>query len=154
MSNRGYITLRERAVRAWRQERPRRVAQLLKRAGLMLELREKLEEVLGDDLPIKLATDLRDRPIATIEQLRFTLIEDFENRRKNLMLLDACSRCEAETGLVIDSLANLGQLFEALETKVSLGCTECIGLTDDELRHPVLIKSTRAQSKRSMKREL
>ena len=50
------------------------------------------------------------------------------------MLLDVCSRCEAETGLIIDSLADLGQLFEGLGTKISLGCTECIGLTDDELK--------------------
>lgn len=151
MSNRGYVTLRERAVDAWRSERPKRVAQLLKRAGLMLELREKLEEVLGDNLPIKVATDLRDRPIATIEQLRFTLTEDCEKNQKKLLLLDACSRCEAETGLVIDSLADLGQVFEGLETKISLGCTECIGLTDDELRLPGLDKSTRMDVKRSTK---
>ncbi len=137
MSNRGYVTLRERAVRAWRRERPKRVAQLLKRASLMLELREKLEEVLGDDLRIKLATDLRDRPIATIEQLRFTLTEDCEKSRKKLMLLNVCSRCEAETGLIIDSLADLGQLLEGLRTKISLGCTECLGLTDDELKPQV-----------------
>jgi hypothetical protein len=134
MSNRGYGTLRKRAVHAWRKERPKRVAQLLERAELMLELRKKLEEVLGDDLPVNIAVDLRDRPIAIIEDLRFTLTNHCKKGRKKLMLLDACSRCEAETGLIIDSLADLGQLFESLGTKISLGCTECIGLTDDELR--------------------
>lgn len=151
MSNRGYVTLRERAVRAWRRERPLRVAQLLKRADHMLELREKLEEVLGDDLPIKLTTDLRDRPVATIEQLRFTLTENCEKGQKQLMLLDACSRCEAEVGVIVDSLAALGQLFEGLETKISLGCTECIGLTDEELRHLLLAKGNRAAVKRPAK---
>lgn len=134
MSKQGYGTLRKRAVRAWRKERPKRVAQLLKRTDLMLELRKKFEEVLGDDLPIKIVADVRDRPIAMIEELRFTLTNHCKKSRKKLMLLDTCSRCEAETGLIIDSLADLGQLFEGLGTKISLGCTECIGLTDDELK--------------------
>lgn len=134
MSDQGYITLRKRAVRAWRKERPKRIAQLLKRADLMLELRKKVEEVLGDDLPIKIETDLRDRPIATIEELRFTFANHRERNRKRLMLIDSCHRCQAETGLIIHSLADLGQLFEGLGTKISFGCTECIGLTDDELK--------------------
>ena len=134
MSNQGYGTLRKRAMCAWRKERPKRAAQLLKRANLRLELRKNLEDVLGDDLPVKIATDLRGRPIAMIEELRFTLTNHCEKSRKKLMLLDTCSRCEAETGLTINSLADLGQLFEGLGTKISLGCTECIGLTDDELK--------------------
>lgn len=134
MNKQGYVTLRERAVRAWQEERPNRVALLRRRVNLMRELRKKLEEVLGDDLPVKIATDLRDRPIAIIEELHFTLINHCKKSRKQLMLLNACSRCEAETGLIIDSLADLGQLFEGLGTKISLGCTECIGLTEDELK--------------------
>jgi hypothetical protein len=134
MSKQGYGTLRKRAVHAWRKERPKRIAQLLKRAGLMLELREKLEEVLGDNLPIKIATDLRDRPIATIEELRFTLTNHRGKNQKRLMLLDVCSRCEAETGLIINNLADLGQLFEGLGKKISLGCSECLGLSDEELK--------------------
>ena len=134
MSKQGYGTLRKRAVRAWRKERPKRIAQLLKRADLMFELRKKLEEVLGDNLPIKIITDLRDRPIATIEELSFTLTKHPGTNQKRLMLLDTCPRCAAETGLIIDSLADLGQLFEGLGMKISLGCSECIGLTDDELK--------------------
>lgn len=134
MNKQGYVSLRERAVRAWQEERPKRVALLRRRVNLMRELRKKLEEVLGDDLPVKIATDLRDRPIAVIEELRFTLTNHCKKNRKQLMLLDACCRCEAETGLIIDSLADLGQLFEGLGTKISLGCTECIGLTEHELK--------------------
>lgn len=134
MSNQGYGTLRKRAARAWLKERPKRVAQLLKRAELMIELRKKLEEVLGDDLPIKIETDLRDRPIATIEELRFTLTNHRQKNQKRLILIDVCHRCEAETGMIIDSLADLGQLFEGFGMTIRLGCTECIGLTDDELK--------------------
>jgi hypothetical protein len=134
MSHRRCGTLRKRAVRAWRKERSKRVAQLLKRADLTLELRKKLEEVLGDGLPIKIVTDVRNRPIAMIEELRFTLTHHREKNRRSLMLLDACLRCESETGLIIDSLANLGQLFEGFGGTINLGCTECIGLTDDELK--------------------
>ena len=123
-----------RAVRAWRKERPKRIAQLLKRADLMIELRKKLEEVLGDGLPIKITTYLRDLPIAMIEELRFTLTKHRRKNQKRIMLLDTCPRCAAETGLFIDSLADLGQLFEGLGMKISLGCSECIGLTDDELK--------------------
>jgi len=101
---------------------------------LKLELRKKLEEVLGDNLPVKIATDLQDRPIAIVEELRFTLTNHCKKNQKKLMLLDVCSRCEAETGFIIDSLADLGQLYEGLEMKVSSGCTECIGLTNDELK--------------------
>jgi hypothetical protein len=134
MNKQSYVSLRVRAVRAWREERPKRIALLRRRVNLTLELRKKLEEVLGDDLPVQLATDLQDRPIAIIEDLRFTLTSNCKKSRKQLMLLDACSRCEAETGLIIDSLADLGQLYEGLGTKISLGCTECIALTDDELK--------------------
>lgn len=135
MNKQGYVSLRERAVRAWQEERPNRVALLRRRVNLMRELRKKLEEVVGDDLPVKIAIDLRDRPIAIIEDLRFTLTNHCKKSRKKLMLLEACPRCEAETGLIIDSLADLGQLFEGLGTKINLGCTECIGLTEDELNH-------------------
>jgi hypothetical protein len=134
MNKQGYVSLRERAVHAWQEERPKRVALLRRRINLTLELRQKLEEVLGDDLPIRITTDLQDRPIAMIEEVRFTLTNHRKKSRKQLMLLDVCSRCEAETGLIIDSLADLGQLYESLGMKISLGCTECIGLTKDELK--------------------
>ena len=100
----------------------------------MIELRKKLEEVLGDDLPIEIGTDLRGRPIAMVEDLRFTLTSHPEENQKSLMLLDICHRCHAETGSIIDSLADLGQLFEAFETVISLGCSVCIGLKAAELK--------------------
>ncbi|MDQ3818855.1 MAG: hypothetical protein M3362_14440 [Acidobacteriota bacterium] len=147
MSTQWYGKLRERAVRAWRKERPERIARLLKQTALAHELREKLEEMFGNDLPIKTATDLLGRPIGTIEDLRFTLAEHSNRSRKCLMLLDVCSRCEAETGVVIDSLADLGQLFEGLEAKIGLGCTECVGLTDDDLKPPAYAKGTKSRGK-------
>lgn len=148
MSNQGRFTLRQRALRAWRKERPKRVAQLLKRAELAMELRKKLEEMFGGDLLMEIMTDFRGRPVAMIEGLSFTLTNRHEKDRKRLMLLDACTRCEAEAGLVINSLADLGQLFEGLGTKISLGCTECIGLTDEELPPSICAKRTRVRSSR------
>lgn len=130
MSNQGYSTLRKRAVRAWRKERPKRKARLLKRSDLMLELRGKLEEVLGDDLPIEIVTDLLDRPIATIEELRFTLSKYCDENRKQLILLDTCPHCNAETAVTINSLADLGQLFAGMGRVTILGCTKCLDLTD------------------------
>jgi hypothetical protein len=134
MINQGNVTLRERAICAWRKERPKRLAQLLRRADLTLELRKKLEEVLGDGLPIKIMLDLRDHPVAIIEDLRFTLTKHREKRRRGIMLLDVCPRCGTETGMTINTLADLGQLFEGFGAVIHLGCTECIGLTDDELK--------------------
>jgi hypothetical protein len=148
MNDQGYVPLRERALRAWGEERQNRIAQLTKRANLTLELHKKIETVLGSGLPIKIITDLQDRPIATIEEIRFTLDDRCAKSRKRLMLLDVCSRCAAETGLIIDSLADLGQLFEGLGMKISLGCTECIGITDEELKPPTVTKSTRVRTKR------
>ena len=126
--------LKERAKRAWREERPKRVAELLERINLAFELREKLEEVLGDDLPIKILTELQDRPVATVEELRFTLANPYARNLKSLMLIDSCPRCAAETGFIINTLADLGQLFEGFGTTINIGCTECIGLTDDDLK--------------------
>src|SRR5215216_5354209 len=117
MSDKGHVTLRERAARAWKKERPKRVAHLLRRASQRRELRDKLKEVFGDDIPIAITTDLQERPVATIEGLRFTFADQARGgRRKSLMLIDNCPRCEAETGVIIGTLADLGQLIEGLVT--------------------------------------
>lgn len=134
MSKKGYVPLRERAIRAWKEERPSRAAQLRKRVNLTLELREKLEEVLGVGLTMKIVTDLQDRPIAMIEELRFTLTNHLVDCPKDLVLIGICSRCEAETAFIIKTLADLGQLFECFGMSENLGCTECIGLTNDDLK--------------------
>lgn len=147
MDDRGYVPLRIRAVCAWREERQKRIAQLLKRAALILELREKLEEAFGSDLPIHITTDLMDRPIATVEELRFTLTNHYEQSLRRLMLLDTCPRCEAERGEVINGLADLGQLFEGLGEKIYLGCSECLGISDEELKPPVLTKNKQVKTK-------
>jgi hypothetical protein len=134
MSKQGSIPLKERAVHAWQEERPKRTAQLLKRINLTFELRQKLERLFGHDLPIKVVTDLQDRPIAMIDDLRFTLTTHGKKNQKNLILMDTCPRCWAETGVPINTLANLGQLLERFGTTLNLGCSECIGLTDNELK--------------------
>jgi hypothetical protein len=147
MDDRGYVPLRTRAVCAWRKERPKRIAQLLNRAALMLELREKLEEALGRDLPIHITIDLMDRPIATVEELRFTLTNNCEQSLRRLMLLDTCPRCETERGEVISSLADLGQLFEGLGGKIYLGCSECLGISDEELTPSTPTKNKEVKTK-------
>ena len=134
MVAKGHVPLRERAARAWQKERPRRIAQLVKRANLSLELRKKIEEVLGEDLPTRIIPDSQDRPVATIDEFRFTLSEQHEEKYKSLMLIDTCPRCEAETGYVINTIADLGQLIEGFGMTIRSSCTECIGLTDDDLK--------------------
>lgn len=106
-------------MRAWRKERPRRISRLSNRADLILELRKKVERILGDGLSIKITIDLLERPIATIEELRFTLSEHRDRSQRMIMLIDSCPRCGAETVVIINSLADLGQLFES-EKKTSL----------------------------------
>lgn len=105
------IPLKERAKLAWQEERPKRVAELLERLNLAFELRKKLEEVLGDDLPINILTELQDRPVATVEEFRFTLTPSYTTSPKSLILIDSCPRCAAETGFVINTLADLGQFI-------------------------------------------
>lgn len=137
MSGKGYVTLRERAERAWKKERPKRVAHLLKRANRTQELREKIEEVFGEGIPAAITTDLQDRPVAAIEGFRFTLPDEGrEGSPKSLVLIDNCPRCEAETGFVIDTLAELGQLIEGLMRLGRSSCSECLGLTDEDLKSP------------------
>jgi len=139
MSGKGYVTLRERAARAWKKERPKHVAHLLRRASRTQELREKLKEVFGEGIPATITTDLQDRPVATVEEFRFTLADEGrEGSPKSLVLIDNCPRCEAETGFVIDTLAELGQLFEGLMRLGRLNCSECLGLTDEDLKLPAL----------------
>lgn len=139
MSGKGYVTLRERAARAWKKERPKRVAHLLGRASRTQELREKLKEVFGEGIPTTITTDLQDRPVATIEGFRFTLADQGrEGCPKSLVLIENCPRCDAETGYVIDTLAELGQLFEGLMRMGRSSCSECLGLTDEDLKLPAL----------------
>lgn len=139
MSDKGYVTLRERAERAWKKERPRRVAHLLSRASRTQELREKLKEIFGEGIPTTITTDLQNRPVATIEGFRFTLADPGrEGSPKSLALIDNCPRCDAETGYVIDTLAELGQLFEGLMRMGRSSCSECLGLTDEDLKLPAL----------------
>lgn len=135
MSDKGHVTLRERAERAWKKERPKRVAHLLKRADRTQELREKLKQVFGEDIPTTITNDLQDRPVATIEGFRFTLADQGRDGcPKSLALIDNCPRCDAETGFVIDTLAELGQLFEGLMRLGRSSCSECLGLTDEDLK--------------------
>lgn len=135
MSDKGYVTLKERAERAWKKERPKRVAHLLRRAERTQELREKLREMCGEDVPATITTDLQERPVATIEGFRFTLADEGrECRPKSLVLIDNCPRCEAETGFVIDTLAELGQLLEGVMRLGRSSCSECLGLTDEDLK--------------------
>jgi hypothetical protein len=135
MRDKGYVTLKERAARAWKKERPKRVAHLLRRVNRAQELLEKLKEVFGEDIPVAITTDLQDRPVATIEGFRFALADQVrEGCPKSLVLIDNCPRCEAETGFVIDTLADLGQLFEGLTRMGRSSCSECLGLTDDDLK--------------------
>lgn len=134
MAAKGHAPLRERATRAWQKERPRRVAQLVRRARLSLELRKKIKEVLGEDLPMRIITDPQDRPVAIIEEFRFTLSEQHDGEYKGLILIDTCPRCEAETGYTINTIADLGQLIEGFGITIRSSCTECIGLTDDDLK--------------------
>jgi hypothetical protein len=139
MAAKGYAPLRERAARAWQKERPRRVAQLMRRARLSLELRNKIKEVLGEDLSVRIMTDPQDRPVAIIEEFRFTLSEQQEGKYKGIMLIDTCPRCEAETGYTINTIADLGQLIEGFEITIRSSCTECIGLYHSSVerdRHP------------------
>jgi hypothetical protein len=135
MSDKGYVPLRERAAQAWKKERPKRVAHLLRRASRTQELREKVKEVFGEGIPTTITTDLHDRPVATIEGFRFTFVDRFPGRRhKSLMLIDNCPRCDAETGFVIDTLTELGQLLEGLTRLGRSSCSECLGLTDEDLK--------------------
>lgn len=134
MENRVYVPLRERALRAWRKDRPKRIAQLRRRIAVAISLREELEKVFGDSLPINVITDLHNRPVAIIEELRFTFIDFRGESEKNIALINVCPRCEAEVGFAIGNLAELGQLLESFDTSKNLGCSECIGLSDSELK--------------------
>lgn len=133
MSNPEYVSLRERALRAWEEERPNRVARLMKRAHQMRELSTKLKEVLGSDLPIRVVIDIKDRPVAEIENFRFALTTIGEENQKRLLLIEPCPRCGTETALLIDILADLGQLFDRCGDTLYLGCSECVALTNEDI---------------------
>lgn len=89
--------------------------------------------MLGSGLPINVVTDLQNRPIAIIEDLRFTFADFGRESRGNISLIHVCPRCEAEVGFAVGNLAELGQLLDSFDTSKNLGCSECIGLTDSEL---------------------
>jgi len=126
-------TLKDRAERAWQEERPKCAVRISKRAHQINELRRKIEDILGSDIYINIQVESNERPVAVIENLRFVLVSCGHRNRKRLMLVYPCTRCLAEAGSTIDSLAELGQLLDYFATVGSSSCSECIGLTDNDL---------------------
>lgn len=126
-------TLKERAERVWQEERPKCAGRISKRAHQINELRSKIEDILGPGLFINIQVESNERPVAVIDNLRFVLASCGNKSRKSLMLIYSCTRCLAEAGSIINSLAELGQLLHYFATVGYSSCSECIGLTDSEL---------------------
>jgi len=127
-------TLKDRAERAWQEERPKCAVRISKRAHQINELRRKIEDILGSDIYINIQVESNKRPVAVIDNLRFVLVSREHKRRKSLMLIYPCTRCLAEAGSIINSLAELGQLLHYFAAVGYSSCSECIGLTDSELK--------------------
>jgi hypothetical protein len=127
------LTLRERAERVWQKERPKSTVRISKRAERIYELRSKIENILGSNLFVDIQVESYGRPVAVIENLRFVLTSCDRKNRRSLMLIYPCHRCLGESGSIINSLVELGQLLHYFATVGSSSCSECIGLTDSEL---------------------
>jgi hypothetical protein len=126
-------TLKERAERVWQEERPKCAVRISKRAHEINELRRKIEDIFGSGLYLDIQVESCGRPVAVIENLRFALASCGRRNRRSLMLIYPCTRCLAEAGSIINSLAELGQLLHYFATVGCSSCSECIGLTDSEL---------------------
>jgi hypothetical protein len=114
-SNRQF-SLREKAVLAWKAERPmREVARLEKRAKQISAVRAKLTEIFGTEYEIKVGIDENKNIVATIEDLRFTTIS-YAFERISISLVESCPQCGQDMPIgLVSNLADIGELLEEFE---------------------------------------
>lgn len=124
MKKQSKMSLRERAALAWQDE-------CAKRTSWAGELRQEIEELFGASCSVEIELNGARRPVAKIEGLQFILnihSEDGVETFRHLMLLSNCSKCNRDTGLDINNLADLGRWLEVLEKQPGEYCSGCISL--------------------------
>jgi hypothetical protein len=124
MRKQSKVCLRERAAVAWQEE-------CAQRASWADELRQEIRELFGSNHHVEIDLNAGKRPVALVEGMRFILSKECENGVEMftyLMLLSNCSRCGRDTGVDINSLADLGRWLAVLEKNPGEYCSKCIGL--------------------------
>lgn len=118
------MSLRESAATAWKEE-------CAQRASWADELGQEIVELFGANCAVEIDLNAGRRPVAVVEGLRFILSKESENGVETftyLMLLSNCSRCGRDTGIDINSLADLGRWLIVLEKDAGECCSKCVGL--------------------------
>ena len=125
MNRQSKMSLRERAAIAWKEE-------CAQRASWAEELRQEVVELFGANCTVEIDLNAGRRPVAVVDGLRFILSKESENGVETftyLMLLSNCSRCGRDTGIDINSLADLGRWLVVLGNQdTNEYCSKCIGL--------------------------
>lgn len=116
MGQESRVTLRERAVLTWRDERPQReAARLLWQAEKLEKVRGKLAGIVGPEHEIKIGINSTGDITARVEDLQFITY----NYDDDLLLIVAkvnCPLCGKDVSLgYVEDLADLGEKLELLE---------------------------------------
>jgi hypothetical protein len=120
------LTLRKRAARAWKHERPLREAARVEKQARQLEaVQKKLEQMFGPESNIKLGLSSAGTVTAEVEDVRFTtdFYEDDFFCSLAIILKETCPYCGRDMILgKVDDLADLGKRLEEFESGISHKC--------------------------------
>lgn len=110
------LSLRAKAILAWKSERPmREAARLERRARQIIAVRAKLREIFGTECEIKVGIAENKQIVATIEDLRFIAIT-YECELISISLVEICPRCGEDWPIgLVSNLADVGELIEEFE---------------------------------------
>lgn len=112
----GRLTLRERAVLTWRDERPQReAARLLWQAEKLEKVRGKLAGIVGPEHEIKIGINSKGDITARVEDLQF-ITYSYDEDLFLIVPVAKCPLCGKDVSLgYIEDLAELGEKLELLE---------------------------------------
>jgi hypothetical protein len=116
MGNESNLSLRERAMTAWKRERPlKEAARVEQKARLVEAVRRKLTEMFGTEYEIKVGIVGEERITASVEEMRFNTFI-YNEETITIIPVERCLYCGIDVTLgSVEDLADLGRALEELE---------------------------------------
>lgn len=123
MNSESSLSLREKAVLVWREERPVREAERLQRQVVKLNsVREKLQNILGPEYKIRIGINSQGDVTAVVEDLRF-ITYGYDDDLLHIVPIVRCGKCGKDVSLgYINDLAELGEKLETTDLSIRHSC--------------------------------
>lgn len=124
MNSKSNLSLREKAILTWIQERPIREAQRLRwQVEKINAVHEKLRKILGSEYEIKIGINSNGDITAVVEDLRFTTY-NYDDDLLHIVLIVKCRLCGKDVSLgFINDIADLGEKLEKSYLSTRHRCT-------------------------------